>query len=634
MSIYSIDFETRSRAELKDVGLDNYSKDPSTQVICMAYSKDGGDVKLWTPDTAIPSFMFDKSSIFTAWNAAFECHIMKYVLGIDVQWEQFIDSMAMAAANNIPQALEDAAIFLGAAEQKDPVGKRLISKLSKPGKSGEFNYDPELLKQMYAYCVQDVKTEQAVYGRLRKLSDAEQRVWVLTQQVNEYGIPVAVEELKNAIAAVHAAKDKIDAEIKELTDGVSANQPAKLIKWLADNFGVYMEDMTAESVAKMLAWKDLPHTARRVLELRESGSSTSVAKFEKMLEIQNGGRIRNLLVYHGASTGRWASRGGLNVQNLPRPQIKDEALPEAIGRILERGEGGSIAELSSVVRSVLKAPEGHTFLDVDFSSIENRVGVFIAGQKDKLDMFAKGLDEYKTFASEALYGVNYEDVTKDMRQVSKSAVLGCMFGQGAKGLVQYAQGMGVKMNLTQAEEAVAKYRSSYAMVKSTWYELEQLAIEAVQTPGVAVALANKRIAFKVANDALWMRLPSGRLICWQSPDVGMQMTPWGKPKLGITVRSQNTYTRKWGRNSLIGSSIFQSAVQGTARDLLAEAMLRLEENAYEVVGCVHDEVILLTRDQDAELKLQNVIGIMTEVPDWASGLPVAAEGWAAQRYQK
>jgi DNA polymerase len=114
----------------------------------------------------------------------------------------------------------------------------------------------------------------------------------------------------------------------------------------------------------------------------------------------------------------------------------------------------------------------------------------------------------------------------------------------------------------------------------------------------------------------------------------MQMTPWGKLKLGITVRSQNTYTRKWGRNTLIGSSIFQSAVQATARDLLAEAMVRLEENAYEVVGCVHDEVILLTKDQDTELKLQNVIGIMTSVPDWASGLPVAAEGWISRRYQK
>jgi len=190
------------------------------------------------------------------------------------------------------------------------------------------------------------------------------------------------------------------------------------------------------------------------------------------------------------------------------------------------------------------------------------------------------------------------------------------------------------MDFGQAEQAVEKYRSSYFKVKSTWYELEQLAIEAVQTPGVAAGLPSGRIVFKAINDALWMRLPSGRLICWQSPDVGMQMTPWGKPKLGVTVRSQNTYTRKWGRNTLIGSSIFQSAVQATARDLLAEAMVRLEENAYEVVGCVHDEVILLTKDQDTELKLQNVIGIMTSVPDWASGLPVAAEGWISRRYQK
>ena len=185
-----------------------------------------------------------------------------------------------------------------------------------------------------------------------------------------------------------------------------------------------------------------------------------MAKYAKMMEIQREGRIRNTLVYHGASTGRWASRGGLNLQNIARPTLEDGQIEVAIPRVF--GEGiGTMQELSSLVRSAIVSPEGKTFVDVDFSSIENRVGVYLAGQNDKVELFRKGLDEYKVFASESLYRVPYDQVTKDQRQVSKSAVLGAMFGQGAKGLVKYAEGMGVKLTEAQAKSAVDNYRMSY-----------------------------------------------------------------------------------------------------------------------------------------------------------------------------
>jgi DNA polymerase len=295
-----------------------------------------------------------------------------------------------------------------------------------------------------------------------------------------------------------------------------------------------------------------------------------------MMEIQREGKIRNTLVYHGASTGRWASRGGLNLQNIARPSLEDLEIQAAIPRVFNDGIG-TMQELSSLVRSAIVAPKGKTFVDVDFSSIENRVGVYLAGQKDKVELFRKGLDEYKVFASESLYRVPYDEVTKDQRQVSKSAVLGAMFGQGAKGLVKYAEGMGVKISEAQAKLAVDGYRSSYARVKALWASCELAAIDAVNDPGVGYA-AGQKLKLKVAKGALWMQLPSGRLICWQRPKVELLTTPWGSEKLGVTVHSQNTYTRQWSRNPLIGSSIFQSAVQGTARDFLANAMLNLELN--------------------------------------------------------
>ena len=634
--IVSIDFETRSRVDLPTYGLDKYSRDESTEVLCMAYSIDGDPVELWNPyESPAPAWLSDSSTLFTAWNAAFEVNILRNVLKIPVSWEQFTDTMAWAAANNIPQSLEEAALFLGVTEQKDPIGKRLIQKLSKPNVKGVFNEDPELLSQLYEYCKQDVRTEMAVAAQLRPLEPSEQSVWVLTNIINDNGVPVDPAELQRAIDAAVSNKGTIVLEMGTITGGISPSQPAKLVEWLGDR-GVVVEDLTAETVNKLLQSVKDP-TVKRVLELRRQGSLTSVAKYEKMLEVQVGGRIRNTLVYHGASTGRFASRGGLNLQNIARPHYKDDeeghaALQEAIERVLVRGEGGTMEELSSLVRSSIKAPDGQTFVDVDFSSIENRVASWIAGQNDKVALFRRGLDEYKTFASNSLYRVPYDEVTKEMRQVSKSAVLGCMFGQGAKGLVDYADGMGVKLSLAESARAVNAYRSEYSKVKSSWYEFENAAVQAVQVPGVAVR--SGKVVFKSTKGALWMRLPSGRLICWRDPLVEAQLTPWGAMRDGVTVRNQNTFTRKWGRNKLIGSSIFQSAVQATARDMLAEAMLRLYDEGYCMVNSVHDEILLLVSESDGETALGRVIEVMTTPPKWAPDFPLAAEGWHGKRYRK
>jgi DNA polymerase bacteriophage-type len=629
--LVNLDFETRSKVDLKDRGLDTYARDISTEVICMAYSIDGGDVKLYTPQFALPQFLFNPETKFQAWNAAFEYNILKHVLQVPVKWEQMIDSMAIAAANNIPQALEDAAQFIDGNHLKDPIGKRLIQKLSKPKKDGTFNEDPELLDQMYEYCKQDVRTEMEVIKNLRPLSKVEQQVWVLTQKINEVGVPVDPQELKNAIFTCEKNKELIYREITELTGGYTANQPAKLIEWMGKR-GVVVEDLTAETVTKLLQRSNLTDEVRRVLELRQQGSMTSVAKFEKMLEVQVAGRIRNTLVYHGASTGRFASRGGLNLQNIARPSLSDDAIEEAYERILVQGKGGTMEELSSIVRSAIKAPDGHVFLDADFSSIENRVASWIAGQNDKVEMFRAGLDEYKSFASTALYNVPYEEVTKEMRQISKSAVLGCMFGQGAKGLVEYADGMGVKMTMGESERAVKAYRNAYAKVKSAWYDFEAAAIAAIQNEGHPYKIG--KVAFKCVKNALWMQLPSGRLICWQRPKVEEQLTPWGQLKDGILVWSQNTFTRKWGYNKLIGSSIFQSSVQGTARDMLTESMLALDNEGYTVVNSIHDEILILAPEQGSDAALEHVVELMTKTPHWAPGFPLAAEGWVGQRYRK
>jgi DNA polymerase len=647
MSVLSIDFETRSKVDLKVHGLDVYSSSPTTEIICIAAGFTADDVQVWTPDQ-VPQWVLDHAAnggLISAWNASFEHHIWNRVGARfgwpEIKWEQLIDSMAIAAANNIPQDLDTAGEVMQADFQKDKRGKKLIQLLSKPKRDGTFSEDPVLVAEMLEYCKRDVQTEIAVVGKLRKLSPSEQSVWVATQKINQRGVPVDPAELDNIINVVAHEMSHINEEITKITGGIEVSKREQLLNWFRSK-GLDIPDMQAETIENLTKKSHSNKDVVRVLELRYEGSKTSVTKFNKMGDVQVNGRIRNGLVYHGASTGRWASRG-INLQNIARPALwmKDQDIADAVQIGLEHGGYLAMKErfgdrvmdaCSSIVRNAIKAPEGYTFVDADLSSIENRVASWIAGQTDKVELFRQGLDEYKTFASTSLYKVPYEQVTKDMRQVSKSAVLGCMFGQGAKGLVAYAEGMGVMLDLGQAENAVNAYRLSYAKVKNCWFLMGQAAIDAIKEQGSPFKAG--KVTFKVLKGALWMQLPSGRLICWQAPEVVQEYTPWGKLADVVYVTSQNTFTRKWGRNKLIGSSIFQSAVQGTARDFLAEATLELEGKGVSVINLIHDEILSLCRVEDAKQTEELVMKSLTKPPSWAGDFPLAAESWIDTRYRK
>ena len=645
--ILSIDFETRSRIDLKDRGLDVYSSDDSTEIVCLAAGFAKSKVDGWFTND-VPQWVLDHVAAggkVRGWNVAFEYYIWNRVgrkLGWpELKWEQCIDAMAISAANNLPQDLDTAGEITGAEFQKDKRGKKLIQLLSKPNKDGEFNKTPELLEEFRLYCIRDVQTEMAIIEPLRPLTDAEQRVWVLTNLINARGVAVDAKELVNAETLVGMELDSINQQIEALTGGISVTKRQQLLDWFHRQ-GVPLTDMQAETIAEEAKREHANPVVDTVLKLRAEGAKTAVSKFAKMVETQVDNRIRNGLVYHGASTGRWASRG-INLQNIARPALwmKDKEIAEAVDLCLVKGHYSSLRErfgdktmeaMASIVRNAIKAPEGYTYVDADLSSIENRVASWIAGQNDKVELFRQGLDEYKTFASTSLYHIGYEEVTGAQRQVSKSAVLGCMFGQGAKGLVAYAESMGVVLSLEQAEQAVNAYRLAYAKVKNCWYAMGQAAIDAIRNPGVAHKAG--KVNLKVAKSALWMQLPSGRLICWQNPEIRQEYTPWGKLADVIYVTSQNTFTRKWGRNKLIGSSIFQSSVQGTARDFLSESALTLNGEGVLVVNLVHDEILSLAKIEEAKYVEERMMTVMTTAPKWAGDFPLAAESWIDVRYRK
>jgi len=479
-SIVPIDFESRSATDIK-LGVERYSKDPECEALMLAFRM---------PDMAVPVVSHRGPHLsddwcrrqeleqlldhvasggrIRAWNAMFECNIWANVCVPKYGWpplklEQCVDTMAQAAAMNLPQKLGECAKVLGlpADKQKDKRGKYLIQRLCKPHpptktRPGKWVEDEKLFAEFVPYNTQDVVAEEAVAAKLRPLSDFEQEVWLLTQRMNLRGVPVALDEAKNIRTLVEDEKERLNRELRRITGRrvLRATNRNGLLTWVNEQHGLaepvtfdeekdtddLMPDMTGDTVESVLKRTDLTPEVRRALEIRAAVCQTSTAKYDRILKIAaDDGTMKNLFVYHGAGTGRWASRGGFNVQNIARPTLmvnEKKGLDDIANAHVILGSGDHEAAILlwgddvmdaavSCIRGVLKAKPGHDFIDADYSSVENRVGVWLAGQQDKVDMFAKGLDEYKVFASTSLYNVPYDQVTKDMRQMSKSAVLGC-----------------------------------------------------------------------------------------------------------------------------------------------------------------------------------------------------------------
>ena len=624
------------------MGLPNYFTKAS--VLCGSFMLDG-QVYGFHPEDR-PAKLIDHvaaGGAMSAWNVVFdylawnECLVKQFdypPLNID----QCYDTMAQAAAMNLPQALGKCAEVLGLPQdkQKDRRGKLLSRKCCVPDAEGRFSDDPKDLGELFEYCLQDSVVEAAVAAKLKPLSDFERQVWLATQRINFAGLPVDVPSLKNTQAIVNAEIEWLDAQVKQITKYQVSNMTNlnQIKSWLLAQ-GVNATELNAEAIEGLLK-KELPPLARQVLMIRQAAGKSSLAKIDTMLDIQHEGRIHGLMTYHGASTGRYASKGGLNAQNLPRPTLDDTDTANAVMAFGDWKTGKALysdelldAAVSSI-RGQISAPAGTRFVCADYSSVENRVGVWLADHQEMVDAFAKGLDEYKLFASRHLYKVPYEQVTKDMRQVAKSAVLGCLFGQGAKGLVEYAKVYGVTLTLEKSQEIVDGYREAYAPVAKLWRVIDNAAVKAVKCPGSPVDAG--KVKFGCFGDFLVMKLPSGRRLHWYKPQLKMVKTPWGEEREGLVHIGKLGTTNQWGECKLYGGTLFQSAVQATARDLLVNGVLNLQEAGYEVVLLVHDEVLAVCPDGFGSG--DELGSLMCKTPEWAAGLPLAYEAWEGQRYRK
>ena len=650
----TIDFETRSNDKLRDCGAARYAEGESTQIVCLAWKIDDDETQIWISpypfgwNNPIPrelrAALDDPDCIVEAHNVLFEYHIYKRKLE-PLGWppihpERWRDSMAASAHRSLPLSLDEVGIALDLDTRKDPRGKYLINALSKPKKATKklperFNEDPDLYMEFYDYCIQDVETEHTVSERVGDLPDSELDIFRLDFTANNRGVAIDTDAVDAALDLVEQAKDKLEAELFELTEGfiTTGGQRDKIIEWLQSQ-SVPITDLQSETVDVLVGRTS--GKAKRLLEIRQSLSKSSVTKLEKMKACTMvDGRARGLLQYSGAHrTGRWAGRL-IQPQNFPRPNPEDDMdeLIEAIRtRDIDAVEmyGPVLDIVSRALRGFIKAGEGKSFFVADFAQIEARVLAVLAKERDLIHAFENNEDVYSKLATE-IYGrpINKKD-NPDERFVGKEATLGLGYQMGAARFHDELEKKGAPQSMEFCQEVVDIFRGKYPRIKAMWNGIEHRALQACLHINTTCKWGD--LKFRSDGENLKIKLPSGRIMYYNKPELIETTTPWGDPALKLTYMGYNNKTgsRKWARISTYGGMLTENIVQSVSRDILAAAMLRVERNKYPVVLTVHDEIICECANGDvAEFEK-----LMSARPDWASQYPIKAEGFKAQRYQK
>lgn len=641
-----IDFETRSIADIKKTGAPKYAAHPSTYVHCMAWKRDDEPTQIWIPAEACP--FNPNGHLIEAHNAMFERCIWHFIMVRQFGWpeikaSQWRCSASRAAAMALPRKLGEVSRALNLVKQKNEEGHAIMLKLARPRKPSKFNKEiwhfsrPEYRK-LLSYCMDDVETEfhlgesEDVYD----LSKSELRLWQYDQRINLRGIPIDVKTIKSAIVIIKKWEAVLINELRIITDGYIRNvkQVARVIDW-CDRQGVHLDNLQKQTVLRTLERSDLPVAVRKVLRTRQSLGKSSTAKLDAMLEAADSdARVRDTLMFHGAGPGRWTGRR-IQPQNYPKvPEDFDqvraiELIASEELRGLRHEFGDPMKTISRCLRGMIKAPTGRRFYGADYSKIELCVLVWLANQRNIIDMLNAGEDIYMLMAS-LIYTCVENEVTDARRDIGKRGILGCGYQCGPKTFKEmvYLQG-DIVISIELAETAVKRFRKLFNKVVRFWYNIENVVFKVVET-GNSFAFGQLRWGLK--GNYLHCRLPSGRLLSYYDPRIENVLAPWGEWKPSVTYMGVDAKTRQWTREHTYGGKLTENVVQAIARDLLAAAIPRAERAGYPLIFHVHDELVAEVDENFGSVK--EFEALMSILPAWAKGCPVKAEGWTAERYIK
>ena len=642
--ILGIDIETFSDVDLIKCGVYAYSDSPAFEVLLFAYCFDGGETRVI--DLAqgeelpgeVAEAVFDGSVVKTAFNANFERTCLSKYFGRYLPPESWHCSAVQAAVLALPRSLEDVGAVLGLDERKMKEGKELIRYFCVPCKPTKANggrgrnlpcHAPEKWEMFKSYCVRDVDVEKAIRRKLCKfpIPEGEMELYRLDQRINDRGVPVDMGLVRQAVVCERLHKEVVTRRAYELTGLENPNSVAQLKGWLGEN-GVEAESLSKKAVTEMIGESD--GEVKELLRLRLLMAKTSVKKYEAMeRSVCSDGRVHGLLQFYGANrTGRWAGRL-VQVQNLPQNHIEDLELARRLvreGRFedVEMLYDSTPKVLSELIRTAFVPEPGCRFVVADFSAIEARVLAWLAGERWRLEVFSSHGKIYEASAS-AMFHVPIEEVTKgsSLRQKGKIAELGLGYGGAAGALVSMGA---LDMGLSEDDlpPLVAAWRRANPHIAQFWWDVDKAAVEAVTKRAKTRA---GRIGFEYRSGILFVMLPSGRKLAYVKPR--MAVNKFGREGLTYEGILEN---KKWGRIETYGPKLVENIVQGTARDLLAEAMLRVEKRGYPIVMHCHDEII--AEVPEGMGSVEEMCEVMAVRPSWAEGLPLRADGYECPFYQK
>lgn len=667
----SIDIETYSDVDIGKAGLYKYAQSPVFTLLLFAYSLDGEPVQVVSPieGETIPDeirrLLFSPRCIKHAYNAAFEWYCLSRYFGLEErspdtpqQWlVQWRCTMLHGLYCGYTAGLDAAGKALGLPQdkQKMAAGKALIKYFCVPCAPTKTNggrtrnlphHDPGKWELFKTYNAQDVVTEMEIERRFSNFPvPAEvQTQWETDQSINLRGVAVDQALVEGALDLDAAVRKDYLQEATRLSGLDNPNSVSQLAKWLQEETGEEVSDLRKTTVSDLLGKELSSDTARRMLEIRQELGKTSNKKYNALeTAVCADGRVRGLLQFYGANrTGRWAGRI-VQPQNLPRTYIDGDLLPLARQLVESRQRDalrllfGSVPDtLSQLIRTAFVATPGRILVDADFSAIEARVIAWLSGEQWVLDVFRTHGKIYEATASQ-MFNIPFERIKKgnpeySYRQKGKVATLALGYQGGTGSLIS----MGALRNgLTEEElpDIVERWRRANPNIVNFWYTVDAAAREAVNT-GRIIELWDGRLAFArecdPTNDLdfLTIRLPNGRKLYYAKPHMGTNR--FGQPSLGYWGMNQKT--KKWEQLETYGGKLVENITQAVARDCLAEAVEHLEAAGYPVVFHIHDEVVIDAGQDKANL--EDVVRIMSQVPAWAEGLPLNAEGWTNEFFKK
>lgn len=633
----SIDIETYSDIDINKAGVYRYVDTDAFKILLFAYSVDGGPIQLidLTRGDCIPKeivkALIDKSVTKWAYNANFERVALSRFLGMPTG--QYLDpegwkcSMVWAATLGLPMGLAKVGEVLALDKQKMSEGRGLIYKFCKPDKKTGQRVLPEDFPEDWEtfrrYNIRDVETEMGIQKMISPFpcSDELWHEYWTDQRINDRGVEVDLTLARNAVAMDAEISENLMEKMRSLTGIDNPRSTSQLDMWLREH-GCDMVSLGKKDVAQVIEETDDP-LIRKVLSLRLLISKSSVKKYTKMLDATcSDGRARGMFQFYGAMrTGRFAGRL-LQLQNLPQNHIENIGLVRELAR---RGDLEALSVmfdsvpdiLSQLIRTAFVAREGSRFIVADFSAIEARVIAWLAGEEWRMKAFAEGKDIYCASAS-AMFGVPVvkHGINGELRQKGKVAELACGYGGSVGALKAFGAD---KMGLTETEmqSIVDNWRASSPRIVQLWWNVDR-AIK--QTLEDGTTHRTHGLMFSLQKGILFIRLPSGRSLAYV------------KPRLidGKITYEGVSSNKGWARLESYGPKFVENITQAISRDLLLNAMKQVGPEA-RICMHIHDELVI---EADSSVKLDDICKKMAQVPEWAEGLLLRADGYETKFYLK